>query len=478
MRTRSARFNAGVVSPAPALSSSPSTPPPSGIECLKRKRELTDHDQRSENHDFCSACNGSGFLLCCDGCERSFHFTCLDPPLNAGAKELNEPWFCFVCVSRRPPSLESPDKVQAPRGIFASLLGSLKKRNPTTFQLPLGVRDYFEGVATDKNGGFIEALNGKPTRSVNDRLLTSLHSADSFTRNRPGYSAEQPDYHKLRDAKGNLVTCYSCHQTSQTPNGPKRAIVTCDHCGQHWHLDCLDPPLANPPALNQNGLKAHDWMCPLHADQDLRRVPVSQLTHRAIHMRKPKRANMAETALRRGHVNNGIIEIDDDESEVSDSEFFDQEGEGGVIYKLPTSGIKLDFIDKVKSTRAQQIRDERVSNKRVRISPSPVSNAPEASVLDLANFANRPFDEQQMALNLAQFAKGNDNSDLNLGADRVQNLVGTLIAEAPPKVVEEMMASADAETSDQTEPISTQERKELEVLQELIRRKLKGSSKP
>lgn len=171
---------------------------------------------------------------------------------------------------------------------------------------------------------------------------------DLLTRNRPGYSEEQPDYYRIRDSKGNLITCFKCRQSSQSAHGgPKRAIVTCDHCGQNWHLDCLDPPLANPPALNQNGKKVHDWMCPLHADHELRHASMSQL-NRSIHVRKPKAAKVRETALTRGHRNNGIIEIADDDSDASDSEFYDMEGENGTVFKLPTNGIKLDFIDRVK----------------------------------------------------------------------------------------------------------------------------------
>lgn len=119
--------------------------------------DLTDSDQLSENNDFCSACGGSGFLLCCDGCDRSFHFSCLDPPLNEDASELNEPWFCYICVAKRPLANESPEKPQ--RGIFAPLLTSLRKRNPSNFALPQQLRDYFEGTATDRNGAFVESVN-------------------------------------------------------------------------------------------------------------------------------------------------------------------------------------------------------------------------------------------------------------------------------------------------------------------------------
>ena len=119
-------------------------------------------EQLSENNDFCSACGGSGFLLCCDGCDRSFHFSCLDPPLHDNASELNEPWFCYICVSKKPAEA-SPEK--ATRNLFTPLISSLKKRNPSNFALPQDVRDYFEGVATDKNGSFVESVHTR-TRLV------------------------------------------------------------------------------------------------------------------------------------------------------------------------------------------------------------------------------------------------------------------------------------------------------------------------
>ena len=117
-------------------------------------------EQLSENNDFCAACGASGFLLCCDGCDRSFHFSCLDPPLNENASELNEPWYCYICVAKRPLTAEQTGKV--PRGLFASLVHGIRKRNPSNFSLPQELRDYFEGVAGDKHGSFIEAVHARP----------------------------------------------------------------------------------------------------------------------------------------------------------------------------------------------------------------------------------------------------------------------------------------------------------------------------
>jgi hypothetical protein len=110
----------------------------------------------------------------------------------------------------------------------------------------------------------------------------------------------------------------------------------------------LDPPLANPPAVSQNGRKVHDWMCPLHADQELRKIDASVLNRRQFHQRRPRNATVVKSSLTRGLHNNGIIEVLTDNSDSSDSEFYEHE-DVPVVYKLPAKGIMLDFIDKVKT---------------------------------------------------------------------------------------------------------------------------------
>ena len=51
--------------------------------------------------------------------------------------------------------------------------------------------------------------------------------------------------------------------------------------------------------------------------------------------------------LRRGHKNDGLIEIEN-EPEEEDSTEFEEITVSGVIYRLPERGIKLDFLDKIK----------------------------------------------------------------------------------------------------------------------------------
>lgn len=46
-------------------------------------------------------------------------------------------------------------------------------------------------------------------------------------------------------------------------SGRGHPIISCDYCRLHWHMDCLDPPMAVPP---MNGRR---WMCPNHASHSI-----------------------------------------------------------------------------------------------------------------------------------------------------------------------------------------------------------------
>ena len=269
-------------------------------------------------------------------------------------------------------------------------------------------------------------------------------------RSRSGFD-EVPDYFKLKDSKGAFVLCYKCGKSSMG----HREIIACDFCSLRWHLDCLDPPLANPPVRLDLLKPRHDmskprysWMCPNHIDAELlaistetKAIAETQAGGARMHkIRRPKNARIVDTALRRGFRNNGIIEIeneptDDDEEEMEREEF-------GVVYRLPERGIKLDFIDRVKrcavlrsakcsnllltsfgrshydTTQRQQqsirARDER--KRRV---------AAAAAKAQREAFDKRPLAERQAAFNLAQFSRS--NPDIAIDPDQVTNLIGTLI---------------------------------------------------
>lgn len=153
-------------------------------------------------------------------------------------------------------------------------------------------------------------------------------SADTLHRKKK-VEEEAPDFFRLRDNEGNPVICHLCNK----PTAENRAIVPCSVCGLWWHIDCLDPPLAQPPVLRT-------WRCPAHVDDLLAKIPgVRGPAHR---FRKIKGAADITPTYSRGNVNNGWIEIIDDESE--DESGYKDRNTFGRVQRLRATGIEKDFI--------------------------------------------------------------------------------------------------------------------------------------
>ncbi|GAM85689.1 hypothetical protein ANO11243_036970 [Dothideomycetidae sp. 11243] len=191
---------------------------------------------------------------------------------------------------------------------------------------------------------------------------------------------------------------------------------------------------------------------------------------RRIHVRRPKAARTIDTALRRGLINNGIIDIVDDSSSEDDSEFEEDETASGTVYRVPAKGVKLDFIDKVHRTRAAEISMSHL--------PPPQATRMNAKVLQ-AELNSRPVVERQVVLSLVQF--GSDQKDISLTGDAIQDLINVMTAEAPLEVIgkvdeDERHASSNGLASPlvnhRSGDLSGTQRKQLEALQELIQRKL------
>ncbi|KAI9737175.1 MAG: hypothetical protein M1834_000768 [Cirrosporium novae-zelandiae] len=407
-------------------------------------------DSDEENNDYCSTCGGNGELLCCDGCIRSFHFSCADPPEDPQSPPEGE-WYCNVCTANKEP----PQKRQ--RGLFSSMLDDVEAFNPVAYSLPRLLREYYEGVKTGEEGEFEE---------------TVVHKLKT----RGGY-AEPEDTRKQFDSKNQPVLCYYCGKS--TMGG--RQLIQCDYCHDYWHLDCLDPPLANPPIRASDKSKPRSkWQCPNHIDGELSHVKLqhhhSRIAaakrprsgrvvtegERVFAVRRPKNAKIFEPALRRGYINNGIIEVEDD----SDDDQMDVD-EDGAIPRLSSEGIKLDFID-----RAKQLRASKAAS---------TTQTRDASHAIQANLEKRPLIEQKTALNLAQMAGG---EGANLSVDTVNNLINTLIAEAPSHIVEETMNMVVKSSSNNNQNscssngvTSTTDLKSLLILQDLIRKRIEIEKK-
>ncbi|KAK8049905.1 hypothetical protein PG994_011635 [Apiospora phragmitis] len=311
---------------------------------------FNDKDRTSSNDDTCYTCGGNGEVICCDGCNYSFHPLCVDPPLHEDDIPHIEDFYCHECQH-----IFFPSQFTGNRGTFGSLLDNLDKTNSRAFVLPQDIRDYFENVRTGPDGEYEEFPAGKPVKV-----------------NKKGYD-EPFDFYKVRDADGNPVLCHQCLKGASD----SRAIIPCSapNCGLQFHLECLDPPMTIPPVLRT-------WQCPCHAD----RPPLASLAP-AHRYRKVKSAPIIEQAYTRGMTNNGFIEIEEDDDESEDG--FKSRYDYGRVYRLSEKGIKLDFISAVGKKRSQMRRAK---------TTTPVAATRLHSV-----------EEQQAALNLSQLAQGTDS---------------------------------------------------------------------
>ncbi|RPB26446.1 hypothetical protein L211DRAFT_899709 [Terfezia boudieri ATCC MYA-4762] len=406
----------------------------------------------SENDDLCCVCNGPGKFLCCDRCPRSFHFTCINPPMDED-KVPEDSWYCNKCTTQMNP----PGK--QPRGLFGPLLDDVEKRNPLSFSLPPSIKNYFAGVESGPSGEYMasEKQDNKPTR-------------------RGGF-VEELDLYRTKDKNGQPIFCFKCGTSAL---GQKK-IIACDFCALYWHLDCVHPPLANPPSQTRK------WMCPAHAEQGL------------LQPRRPRNAKVVNTCLRRGHKNNGYIEIENSESE--DEMQFNEHELGGVIYRLPERGIKLDFIDKIKAYRenAQRILydkpPEASKRRRLTISngDSTVVVSREQSIVDEdtitePSIAGKSPEEKDFAQTLLSLRKkGAVGLDAFPTGGDLSALINTLMAEAPSQVQELLRGTSSApnpsstveppplspaESTDSATTVSELEMKQLQALLELCQKRL------
>ncbi|KAI1824790.1 hypothetical protein F4861DRAFT_226851 [Xylaria intraflava] len=305
-------------------------------------------NNQDDNDDSCYTCGGNGELVCCDGCTFSFHFVCIDPPMDQG--HIPDEWFCNECQMRYNPPLVNEHK-----GLFGPLTASLQRKNPRSFRLPENIRDFFEGVKTGAEGEYEEAIPPKPK--------TNKKNAE-----------EAFDFFKVRNAD-KAVLCHNCHK-GVTDNRP---IIPCSVCGLHWHLECLSPPLALPPILRT-------WRCPCHVDDVLSNLPARLAP--AHKYRKIKHMPVIEQNYGRGLANNGWIEIQDDSDD--DETAWKENKAFGRVFRVASKGIKQDFISRVRQNR-----------KRSNLQPGTLTG----STPTIATGSQGP-QEQQAALALLELANG------------------------------------------------------------------------
>ena len=148
-------------------------------------------------------------------------------------------------------------------------------------------------------------------------------------------------------------------------------MLKCDFCHAYWHLDCVDPPLANPPHISLEASQRDAWRCPRHIEHDLRsglllqndlnaKDEDSEMADTGTVTRVPRRVRVrkqpeyVEPTFSRGMRNNGLIDITNDPDDDTDGEgnyvFGDNDPKdvNSKIFRVPEKGLILDFVSKVK----------------------------------------------------------------------------------------------------------------------------------
>ncbi|GAA5960472.1 hypothetical protein JCM8115_003190 [Rhodotorula mucilaginosa] len=277
-------------------------------------------DYQLPNHDYCDACGGKGQFLCCEGgCLRSFHFTCLEPPLELEEVPEDESWFCKACRAAAHP----PARPRA--GFFSELIYKVETENPKQFALPNDLKSYFRHVASGTNGEFIDSFEHRPPSKITGRAI----------------GQEDRDGYRLKDKNGRPIICYNCDEAASAPK--HRRIVSCDFCDQHWHLDCLDPPMSGMPPPTRK------WMCPLHADPLVPR-------------RRQTKSITTQTVDRPYRPNNGdIIILPHQEARAGGQ--VEEMTVNRVRYQLPEQTVVLDFWNRVTGQKVSGSSSKKSSNK-------------------------------------------------------------------------------------------------------------------
>ena len=173
--------------------------------------------------------------------------------------------------------------------------------------------------------------------------ITNIANWSCRKRARADAEREIADYGTVKEK---VILCAACGGNNR--NG-ERQFLPCDYCSLYWHLDCLDPPMANPPA-GKDGRPPPAWKCPCHVDTEYlnasRKAHEGATGQRVIKIRRARNARVVDArkhSLHTLHRNNGIIEI---ELEPSEDEA-DSPINANVVQRMTEEGVKLDFIQQV-----------------------------------------------------------------------------------------------------------------------------------
>ncbi|KAJ5782490.1 Zinc finger PHD-finger [Penicillium paradoxum] len=179
-------------------------------------RQMPNSIEPPNNSDDCHQCGKGGSLLCCDTCDNSYHFTCLDPPLDPKNPPQGE-WHCPKCSIRNS---------------FSTLIAHSNHYKKTEFQLPEDIKTHFAGV--DEGVVFDEdyARNPKHQRYYKSaphlpRMTKPPRQSDKEAAIATSYT--NPNLYKDVDSTGATIRCSRCGTTSLVPPNPKTGWMCPNH---------------------------------------------------------------------------------------------------------------------------------------------------------------------------------------------------------------------------------------------------------
>lgn len=246
-------------------------------------------------------------MLLCDGCDFSFHHDCLDPP--AEKEENDDPWYCPKCgISRS----------------MGEYLDKLKRTSSKDFVFPQDLRNYYMDARSKEDKDHKHAYRATPPLPK----FTGREHRGS----RDGNYFDSVLYKTEEKVNGvwKPITCFSCKRWADG----ERPIINCDYCALSFHLDCLDPPMANPPHQIPGSDKTfNNWLCPAHAYHDTVYFTEDEngntKTH---HIRRPRNPRLVD------------VEVLPDPEE---SERIEEQAPRGVLYRVRAGKIRDAFVKRI-----------------------------------------------------------------------------------------------------------------------------------
>ncbi|GAA6234494.1 autoimmune regulator isoform X1 [Lates japonicus] len=106
------------------------------------------------NDDECAVCKDGGELICCDGCPRAFHLTCLDPPLISIPSGT---WQCDWCCGNRVKREEAQLPLQA-------LVAQPQQTNTTSSNSIVDV-SFYSSLSSSSLTSVTASINGPSARN-------------------------------------------------------------------------------------------------------------------------------------------------------------------------------------------------------------------------------------------------------------------------------------------------------------------------